>query len=81
MVHTLDGPVVRPLAARAKDPGFDFPIAQHVQRLISRAFMYGAVGSLVLSWFWTLGSFPSGAFGCNCVITLGKGYVHTICLS
>ena len=46
----LDGPVVRPLAARAKSSGFDLPIAQHVQRLISRAFAYGAVGSLVLSW-------------------------------
>ena len=48
----LGGPVVRPLAARAKGSGFDFPIAQHVQRLISQAFMYGAVVSLVLSWSW-----------------------------
>ena len=39
----LGGPVVRPLAAHAKGLGFDSPIAQHVQRLISRAFMYGAV--------------------------------------
>ena len=31
--------MVRPLAARAKGPGFDSPIAQDVQRLISRAYM------------------------------------------
>ena len=48
----ISGPVVRPRAARAKDPGFDSPIAQHVQRFISRDFTYGAVGSLVLSWSW-----------------------------
>ena len=48
----LGGPVVRPLAAGAKVPGFESPIAQHVQRLISWAFMYGAVGSLVSSWSW-----------------------------
>ena len=30
--------LVRPLAARAKGPGFEYPIAQHVQILISRAF-------------------------------------------
>ena len=30
--------MVMPLAARAKGPGFDSPIAQHVLRLISRAF-------------------------------------------
>ena len=42
--------MVRPLAAREKGPGFDYPIARHVQRFISRAFTYGAVGSLVLSW-------------------------------
>ena len=40
------------LSAHAKGPGFDTPIAQHVQILISRAFTYSAVGSLVLSWFW-----------------------------
>ena len=45
----LGGPVVRPLAARAKGPEFDSPIAQHVQGLISQAFTYGAVGSLVSS--------------------------------
>ena len=44
--------MVRPLAARAKGLGFDSPIAQHVQRLISQAFTYGAVGSLVLSGTW-----------------------------
>ena len=48
----LGGPVVRPLAAHAKGLKFDSPITQHVQRLISRAFTYGSVGSLVLSWFW-----------------------------
>ena len=75
--------MVRPLAARAKGPGFDSPIAQHVQRLISRAF---TTAQLVHRYRVglgpdNLGSFPSGAFGFNCVITLGKGYVHTICLS
>ena len=52
-------------------------------RFNSRPIMYGAVGSLVLSWSWTvnLGLFPSRASGLNCVITLGKGYVRTICLS
>ena len=75
----MGGPVVKPLATRAMGPGFDSPITQHVQRLISRAFTYGSVGSLVLSWFWArnLDSFPSGAFGFNCVISLGKGYVCT----
>ena len=48
----LGRPVIRPLAAGAKAPGFDFTIAQHVQILISRVFTYGAVGSLVLSWTW-----------------------------
>ena len=46
-IHGLGGPAVRPLAARAKGPGFYSSIAQHIQRLISRAFTYGAVGSLV----------------------------------
>ena len=41
--------MVRPLAAGADGPGFDSPIAPHVLILISRAFTYGAVGSLVLS--------------------------------
>ena len=41
--------MVRPLAARAKGPGFHSLIAQHVQRLIYRAFTYGMVGSLALS--------------------------------
>ena len=52
-------------------------------RFNSRPIMYSEVGSLVLSWSWTdnLGLFSSGAFGFNGVITLGKGYVHTICLS
>ena len=72
----LGGPVVRPLAARAKCPGFDSPITQHVQRLISRPFTYsyGAVGPLVLSWSWAQqpGFIPFGTFGFNCVITLGK---------
>ena len=45
----LDGQVVRPLAARAKGPGFDSPFSQHVPRLISQAFTYSAVDSLVLS--------------------------------
>ena len=49
----LGGPVVRPLAARAEGPRFDSPIAQHVQRLFFLAFTYGAVSSLVLSWYWT----------------------------
>ena len=44
-------PVVRPLATRAKDPELDSQMAQHVQILFSWAFTYGAVGSLVLSWF------------------------------
>ena len=48
----LGGPVVTPLAARAKGPGFDSPIAQYVQRLISQIFRYSAVGSLVLSRSW-----------------------------
>ena len=79
----LGRPVVRPLAARAKGPGFDYPNAQHVQRFISRACTYGAVGSLVLSWSWAdnLGSFPSDAFGFYCVITMGKGCMCTICPS
>ena len=48
-----------------------------------RPIMYSVVGSLVLSWSWTRqpGSFPSNAFGFNCVITLAKVYVRTICLS
>ena len=77
--------MVKSLDARAKSMGFDSPITQHVQRLISRAFMYGAVGSLVLNWSLApphnLDSFPSGAFEFNCVITLSKGYVRTIALS
>ena len=48
----LGGAVVMPLVVRAKDPGYDTTIAQHLQRLISRAFTYGVVGSLVLSWSW-----------------------------
>ena len=36
--------MVRPLAARAKGPGFDSPIAQYVRRLIFfRAFTHGAI--------------------------------------
>ena len=52
-------------------------------RFNSRPIMYGAV----VSWYWVglgtdnLGSFLSGAFGFHCVITLGKGYVRTICIS
>ena len=46
---------LRPLATRAKGPGFDSPITQHVQRLISRAFMFGSDGSLVLSIELVLG--------------------------
>ena len=49
----LGGTVVKPPAATAKGLRFESPIAQHVQRLISRAFTYGAVGSLVLRWSWT----------------------------
>ena len=53
-IRGLGGPVVRTLAARAKGPGFDSSIIQHVQRLISRVFTYGgAVGSPILSWSWT----------------------------
>ena len=51
--HVMGGPVVKPLAARAKGPGFDSRIAQHFRRLLSRAFTYGAVGSLVSRWSWT----------------------------
>ena len=40
----LGGSLNRPLAARAKDPGFNSPIAQHIQRLIYRVFTFGAVG-------------------------------------
>ena len=40
--------VVRPLVAHAKGMEFDSSITQHVQRLISWAFMYDAVGALVL---------------------------------
>ena len=53
-------------------------------RFNSRPIMYGAVGSLVLSWSWTrqnLGSFSSGVFGFNCVVILSKDYVRTLCLS
>ena len=50
--HDLGSSVVRSLATGTKCPGFNFLIAQHVQILISRAFMYGAVGSLVLRWSW-----------------------------
>ena len=39
--------LLRSLAAHAKGPGFDSLIAQHVQILISQAFTYGTVGSLV----------------------------------
>ena len=42
----------RSLAAGANGPGFDFPIAQHVQRVTSQAFTYGEIGSLVSSWIW-----------------------------
>ena len=48
----LGGPVVRPLATRAKGLVFDSLTTQHIQRLISRALTYGAVGSLVLIWSW-----------------------------
>ena len=70
--------MVRPLAARAKGLGFDSPIAQHVQRNISRTFT-GI--DLVGLGPRNLGSFPSGAFGFNYITTLGIGYVHIICLS
>ena len=48
-VSGLRGPsssVVRSLAAGAKGSGFNSPVAQHVQRLVSQASSYGAVGSL-----------------------------------
>ena len=35
--NDLGGPAARPLATYAKGSGFESPIAQHVQRLISRA--------------------------------------------
>ena len=62
----------------AKAPGFNSPFAQHIQRLISRAFTYSMVGSLAFSLGPNnLSSFPSCAFEFNC----GKGYVHTLCPS
>ena len=48
----LSSAVVRPPSAGAKGPGFDSPVAQHVQRLIYRVFTYGAVDSMVLNWYW-----------------------------
>ena len=59
--------MVRPLAARAKGPGFDSSIVQHVRRLSSRAVTYRAVGIELV-----IGSFPSIAFGFNCVVTLSN---------
>ena len=61
--------VVSPRAALANCLRFDSLVARHIQRLISRAFTYGAVCSLALSWPWTnnVGSFPSVASGFNCV--------------
>ena len=47
----LDGPVVWLLAAHAKGPGFDSAITHHVQRLISLAFTYDAIGSLANKLF------------------------------
>ena len=44
--------VVRQLAADANGPGFDSPVAQHVQRLNFQALAYRAFCSLVLSWSW-----------------------------
>ena len=52
VLRGLGGPVIRPVVACAKGPGFNFPINQHVLRLIARAFTYGTVDSLVLSWSW-----------------------------
>ena len=56
---------------------------EQLSEINSRPIMYGAVGSFILSWSWTRqpGIISSGAFGFNCIITLGKGYVRTICLS
>ena len=68
----LGGSVVGPLADRAKDPGFDSPIAQI---LISRALTYGAVRSLALRVVLgpdNLGSFTSGAFGFNLCNSRGQ---------
>ena len=44
-------------------------------------------GQPLIHWYWVclgpdnLSSFPSAAFEFNCVITLGKGYVHIVCPS
>ena len=45
--------------------------------------MYGAVGSLVLVGLGSdnLRSFPSGAFGFNCVMTLSKSFTYTCALA
>ena len=59
------------------------PTAGQFLRFHSRSIVYGAVGTLDLVGLGPdiLGAFPSGSFGLNCVITLGKCYVRTICLS
>ena len=77
------GPVVRRLAARAKAPGSipDRPARSE----INFSGLYVQRG--LVHWYWVglgpdnLGSFSFGDFGLSCVITLGKGYVRTICLS
>ena len=53
IILSLNSSVVKPLAALAKGSGFNSLFAQHVQRfIISQAFTYHVVGSLVLSWSW-----------------------------
>ena len=51
--RSLGSSVVMPLAAGAKDLRFNSTVTQHVQRLFSWTFMYGVIGSLILSWSWT----------------------------
>ena len=50
-IRKLGSSVVMPLASGAKGTRFDSSVAQHVQKLFSRGFTYGAVDSLVLSWY------------------------------
>ena len=44
--------MVYALAAGVKIQRFDSLVAQHVQIIILRYFMYGGVGSVVLSCLW-----------------------------
>ena len=74
-VLSFGSSVVKPLTGGAKGPGFDFLVAQHIQRLISRPLLSATLVHLyrVVLGPDNLRSFSSWAFGFNCVANLGQG--------